>query len=73
MPDVAVELTRPGVARAHKARLVREIIDTRVRVLGKAPASCHDVIRTVEEAGRGLAGELTDDGRGGAARDTVAA
>lgn len=63
MPYVNVKVTRDGVTREQKARIVAEITDTLVRVLGKKPEHTHIVIDEVETDNWGFAGVLTTDYR----------
>ena len=62
MPYVNVRITK-GVTREQKARLVREITDTLVRVLAKKPEHTHIVIDEVDEDNWGFSGMLTTDFR----------
>lgn len=63
MPYVSVRVTRDGVTREQKARIVAEITDTLQRVLGKRPEHTHVVIDEVEPEDWGFAGMLTPDYR----------
>jgi len=60
MPYVNVQITK-GATREQKARIVSDITDSLVRVLGKKPEHTHIVIQEVEEADWGFAGLLTDE------------
>lgn len=60
MPYVNVQIT-PGATREQKTRLVAEITDSLVRVLGKRPEHTHIVIQEIPEGNWGYAGMLTDD------------
>lgn len=60
MPYVNVQIT-PGATREQKTRLVAEITDSLVRVLGKRPEHTHIVIQEIPEENWGYAGMLTDD------------
>ena len=62
MPYVNVQITA-GATREQKARLVREITDSLVRVLGKKPEHTHIVIQEIPEENWGYAGLLTDEWR----------
>jgi 4-oxalocrotonate tautomerase family enzyme len=62
MPYVNVQITR-GASREQKARLVREITESLVRVLGKKPEHTHVVIQEIAEEDWGYAGMLTDEWR----------
>lgn len=61
MPFVHVMITKDGVTRAQKSRLVAEITRSLVDVLGKKPEHTHIVIEEVETDNWGFAGELTTD------------
>ncbi|HEX8877569.1 MAG TPA: 4-oxalocrotonate tautomerase family protein [Phycisphaerales bacterium] len=63
MPYVNVKITKDGVTREQKLRLVQEITDTLVRVLNKKPEQTHIVIDEVETDNWGFAGMLTTDYR----------
>lgn len=63
MPYVNVKITRDGVTAGQKARLVAEITDTLVRVLGKKPEHTHIVIDEVDPENWGFAGMLTTEYR----------
>lgn len=63
MPYVNVKITRDGVTREQKARLVAEITDTLVRVLNKKPENTHIVIDEIDTDNWGFAGMLTTDYR----------
>lgn len=61
MPYVNVKITRSGVTRDHKHRIVSEITDTLVRVLGKRADQIHIVLDLVDEDDWGYDGMLTTD------------
>lgn len=63
MPYVNVKITRDGVTREQKARIVAEITDTLQRVLGKRPEHTHIVIDEMETDNWGFSGVLTTDYR----------
>ncbi|MFO0796127.1 MAG: 4-oxalocrotonate tautomerase family protein [Gemmataceae bacterium] len=63
MPYVNVKITKDGVTAEQKARLVAEITDTLVRVLGKKPEHTHIVIDEVDPENWGFAGVLTTEYR----------
>lgn len=63
MPYVNVKITRDGVTAEHKARLVAEITDALVRILGKKPEHTHIVIDLVDAEDWGYAGVLTTEYR----------
>ncbi len=65
MPYVNVRLTKDGVTREQKARLVAEITRTLSDVLGKKPEHTHVVIDEVELDNWGFAGQLTSELRRG--------
>ena len=60
MPYINVQVTK-GVSRSQKARLVKEMTDTLVNVLGKRPEHIHIVIQEIAEEDWGFSGLLTDD------------
>lgn len=61
MPYVNVRITRTGVTKAHKARLVEDITASLQAVLGKRPEHVHIVIDLVDEENWGFAGMLTTE------------
>jgi len=63
MPYINVRITRTGVTRKQKARLVAEITRVLQEVLGKEPEHTHVVIDEIDEANWGFAGMLTDEYR----------
>ncbi len=63
MPYVNVRITK-GATKDQKARIIREITDTLVNVLGKKPDHTHIVIDEIDEENWGFAGELTSEYRG---------
>jgi 4-oxalocrotonate tautomerase len=63
MPFVYLMITKDGVTRDQKSRLVADITQSLVRVLGKKPEHTHVVIEEVETENWGFAGELTTDYR----------
>lgn len=63
MPYVNVQITKDGVTAAHKARIVQEITQTLVTVLGKKPEQTHIVIQEIETDNWGFAGMLTTEYR----------
>lgn len=60
LPYINVQVTK-GVSRSQKARLVREMTDTVINVLGKRPEHIHIVIQEIAEEDWGFSGLLTDD------------
>lgn len=60
MPYINVQITE-GVSRSQKARLVKEMTDTLITVLGKKPEHIHIVIQEIAEEDWGFSGMLTDD------------
>ncbi|CAI4029714.1 putative tautomerase K2 [Nitrospira tepida] len=60
MPYVNIQITK-GATRAQKARLVREVTGSLVRILGKHPEHTHIVIQEIAEANWGFSGLLTND------------
>lgn len=63
MPYVNVRITRDGVTREQKARLVADITRTLHDVLGKRPEHTHVVIDEIEPDNWGFAGMLTPEYR----------
>ncbi|MBX3359900.1 MAG: 4-oxalocrotonate tautomerase family protein [Phycisphaeraceae bacterium] len=63
MPYINLKITKDGVTREQKQRIVEEFTDTLVRVLGKKPEQTHIVIDEVETDNWGFAGMLTTDYR----------
>ena len=63
MPYVNVRITKDGVTKEQKARIVREITQTLQTVLGKNPEHTHIIIDEVDEENWGFAGVLTDEYR----------
>jgi 4-oxalocrotonate tautomerase len=60
VPYVNVPITK-GATREQKARLVADLTDSLVRILGKKPEHTHVVIQEVAEEDWGFSGMLTDD------------
>ncbi|MEW5978703.1 MAG: 2-hydroxymuconate tautomerase [Acidobacteriota bacterium] len=60
MPYVNVQITK-GASREQKAKLVQDVTDSLVRVLGKHPEHIHVVIQEVDDENWGYAGLLTDE------------
>lgn len=56
MPYVNIKITREGVSREQKARLIRGVTDLLVEVLDKNPATTFVVIDEVEPDDWGLGG-----------------
>ena len=63
MPYVNVRITKDGVTPEQKRRIVEEITNTLVTVLGKKPEHTHIVIDEVELENWGFAGMLTSEYR----------
>jgi 4-oxalocrotonate tautomerase len=59
MPYVNVRITRDGVTREQKAKVIAEMTETLQRVLGKSPELTHIVIDEVDTDNWGFAGETT--------------
>jgi 4-oxalocrotonate tautomerase len=59
MPYVNVRITRDGVTREQKAKVIAEMTETLRRVLGKSPELTHIVIDEVDTDNWGVAGETT--------------
>ncbi len=60
MPYVNIKVTREGVTREQKARLIAGVTDLLVEVLDKDPATTVVVIDEVEIENWGIAGVQTD-------------
>lgn len=63
MPYINVRITRDGVTREQKVRIVAEMTDTLVRVLDKKPEHIHIIIDEIDTDNWGFAGQLTTDYR----------
>lgn len=63
MPYVNVKITKDGVTTEKKKRIVEEITQTLVSVLGKKPEHIHIVIDEIDEENWGFAGMLTSEYR----------
>lgn len=61
MPYLHIRITKDGVSREQKSRLVAEVTETLQRVLHKRPEHTHVVIEEVELDNWGFAGRLTSD------------
>lgn len=59
MPFINVRITRDGVTREQKARVIKEITETMQRVLDKDPTLTHIVIEEVDTDNWGYAGMTT--------------
>ena len=60
MVYINIQITK-GASRSQKERLVKEMTETMVTVLGKKPEHTHIVIQEIAEEDWGFAGMLTDD------------
>jgi 4-oxalocrotonate tautomerase len=63
MPYINVKITRDGVTAEQKRRIVAEMTETLVSVLGKKPEHIHVVIDEIEPENWGFAGMLTSEWR----------
>jgi 4-oxalocrotonate tautomerase len=63
MPYVNVKITREGVTREQKARVIAGITDVLVQVLGKDPEQTFIVIDEVALEDWGIGGLQTDEYR----------
>lgn len=63
MPFVSVRITRDGVTREQKARVIKEITETLERVLNKDPELTHIVIEEFDTDNWGYAGRTTTEHR----------
>nr|WP_295922091.1 4-oxalocrotonate tautomerase family protein [uncultured Dyadobacter sp.] len=59
MPYIKIEVTREGVTREQKQRLIKGVTDVMTEVLNKDPHLTHVVIQEVELDDWGYAGEQT--------------
>lgn len=60
MPYINLQITK-GATREQKSRIVKEMTETLVNVLGKKPEHIHIVIQEISEEDWGFEGQLTDD------------
>lgn len=60
MPYINVQITE-GASREQKTRIVKDMTETLVNVLGKKPEHIHIVIQEIKEENWGFEGMLTDD------------
>jgi 4-oxalocrotonate tautomerase len=59
MPYIKIEVTREGVTREQKQRLIKGVTDLMTEVLNKDPHLTHVVIQEIELDDWGYAGEQT--------------
>ncbi|MCC2643075.1 MAG: putative 4-oxalocrotonate tautomerase [Nitrospira sp.] len=71
MPYVNIQITT-GATRAQKAKLVKDVTASLVRILGKNPEHTHVVIQEIAEENWGYAGVLTDDWKAEQSRRPIA-
>jgi 4-oxalocrotonate tautomerase len=60
MPYINVQILK-GATREQKSKIVKEMTNTLVNILGKKPEHIHIVIQEIEEENWGFEGLLTDD------------
>lgn len=60
MPYINVQITK-GATREQKSKIVKDMTDSLVKVLGKKPEHIHIVIQEILEEDWGFEGMLTDD------------
>lgn len=60
MPYINVQITQ-GASREQKAKIIKDMTNSLVNVLGKKPEHIHIVIQEIKEEDWGYAGMLTDD------------
>ena len=60
MPYINLQITK-GATREQKSKLVKEMTDSLVNILGKKPEHIHIVIQEIQEEDWGFEGMLTDD------------
>ncbi|WP_419904601.1 tautomerase family protein [Kiloniella sp.] len=63
MPFVNIKVTKEGVTREQKLKLIKGVTDLLQEVLNKDPQTTHIVIDEVELENWGFAGMQTDDYR----------
>lgn len=63
MPYVNIKLTREGVTKEQKAKLIDGVTELLKDVLGKNPATTFAIIEEVEPDNWGIAGELVSERR----------
>jgi len=63
MPYINLKITRDGISKSQKERIVKEMTDTLVNVLGKKPEHIHIVIDEVDPENWGFSGMLTTEYR----------
>ncbi len=63
MPFVHVMITKDGVTREKKAKLIKDITHSLVETLNKKPEQTHIVIEEVDTDNWGFMGMLTTDYR----------
>ena len=63
MPYVNVKITKDGVSRKQKEKIVQDFTRSLVETLGKKPEHIHIVIDEVEVDNWGYAGMLTSEYR----------
>ncbi|MBC7795240.1 MAG: 4-oxalocrotonate tautomerase family protein [Pyrinomonadaceae bacterium] len=61
MPYINVQITKNSVTIEQKLRIVKEMTQTHVTVLGKKPEHIHIVIDEIEPENWGFAGILTSE------------
>lgn len=60
MPYINVQITK-GASREQKAKIVKDMTDSLVNVLGKKPEHIHIVLQEINEEDWGFEGMLTDE------------
>jgi 4-oxalocrotonate tautomerase len=60
VPYISIQITK-GATREQKAKLVKDVTDSLVRVLGKKPEHIHVVIQEIDDENWGFSGLLTDE------------
>lgn len=63
MPYINVKITKDGTSAKQKRRIIEEMTNTLVNVLGKKPEHIHIVIDEIEPENWGFAGMLTTEYR----------
>lgn len=71
MPYVNVKITREGATQAQKSKVIEDITEVLVRVLGKNPATTFVVIEEIDTDHWGIAGKTVTTLRHEAAQRTA--
>ncbi|MBL7735534.1 MAG: 4-oxalocrotonate tautomerase family protein [Chitinophagaceae bacterium] len=63
MPYVKIQITRDGVSKEQKRKLIQGVTQLLVDILNKDPASTHIVIEEIETDNWGIGGEQVTERR----------